>query len=112
MAESYSPRQEQWRKALHTILLALGRKAGHGAVLESDLVSILAQETKIPAEVTHDALDFLVRDGLISRSRLEGLVVNEDQFMLLPTGIQVLAGEEHKYIRFNGYLSARVTGGR
>lgn len=123
MAESYSPRQQQWRQALHGILLALGRSAGTGAVLESTLVRILLEELKLPAEVTHDALDYLRRDGLISRDVCHGLLVQEEQYSLMPQGVQVLAGGEHKYIRFsNGFLSGsgngngngnvRSTGGR
>lgn len=118
MAESYSTRQKDWRQALHGILLALGRRAGHGGMLEDELVSVMRSELKILEDVTRDALDYLVREKLISRENADGLLVQGHEYNLLPLAVTLIAGGgDHKYIKFtNGFLSAssnvRSTGGR
>ena len=94
--------QNRWRRALHGILLALAKRAGHGGMDRPELRDILADELHLDSKVVDDACDFLVRDKLISEERKAGLLGVADHHELLPAAVSLLAGAEgHKYIRFN-----------
>lgn len=90
----------RWERAAHLIVAALVRQAEDGGLVEPDLVGIIHREGHIAPEVTRDALDHLVREGLIGRQEQQGLVVRGTLYHLTPRGAAVVGGAPHAFLRF------------
>lgn len=92
--------ERQWRRAAHGALLALGRRAADGGMLESDLVAVLHEELRIGRAIITDALDHLVRRELLRREQVRGLVADGSFYSLTPAGVTVLAGGPDELLSF------------
>ena len=92
--------QRSWLKAAHGTLLVLAKNASKGGFLESDLLEIIGGELRIDPAIVADALDNLVRRGLIRREQQTGLLVSGDFYSLTPEGVGVLAGNPDNLLKF------------